>query len=113
MKVTSEWAEDKDAIKYDEVNGKIQYKEEKRILYDNCFQQVVPLEDFYPSTPMKLIYQKQPHVIWDESHPMMKLGVSSAITGIAICETRRLYNDCKSLQLFTETNFTLNSQRIR
>lgn len=54
----------KSPISYDEATGKIEYKEEKRVLYDNCFQAVVPLEDFYPSNPYEPDVQKQPHVIW-------------------------------------------------
>jgi len=54
----------KTPIKYNEENGQIEYQTEERTLYDNCFQQVVPLEDFYPSNPYEADLQKQPHVIW-------------------------------------------------
>lgn len=54
----------KSPISYDEATGHIKYKEEKRVLFDNCFQAVVPLEDFYPPNPYEPDLQKQPHVIW-------------------------------------------------
>ena len=54
----------KTPVSYDEETGAIKYKKEKRVLFDNCFQQVVPLEDFYPSNPYEPDLQKQPHVIW-------------------------------------------------
>lgn len=54
----------KTPVKFNAENGKIEYQEEMRIIYDNCFQQVVPLEDFYPSNPYEPDMQKQPHVIW-------------------------------------------------
>jgi hypothetical protein len=49
---------------YDSVTGKIIYKEEDRVIYDNCYQEVVPLEDFYISNPFEPDVQKQYKVIW-------------------------------------------------
>lgn len=49
---------------FDAMTGKAKYKEEKRTIYDNCYQEVVPLEDFYILNPFQPDVQKQPKVIW-------------------------------------------------
>ncbi|MES2006864.1 MAG: hypothetical protein V4436_02015 [Patescibacteria group bacterium] len=54
----------KTPIKFDQTTGEIEYKKEKRVLFDNCYQQVVPLEDFYILNPFEPEIQKQPKVIW-------------------------------------------------
>lgn len=51
---------------FDAETGKVTYKEEDRIIFDNCFQRVVPLEDFYISNPYQTDVQKQPFIIWRE-----------------------------------------------
>lgn len=51
-------------VSWDEMTGKIKYKEGKRVLYDNCYQKLVPLEDFYIANPYEPDMQKQPYVIW-------------------------------------------------
>lgn len=51
---------------FDVETGKIKTKEEERIVFDNCFQKVVPLEDFLIANPYQPNVQKQPFVIWRE-----------------------------------------------
>lgn len=52
--------------KFDAETGKIKYKEEERVIFDNCFQKVVPLEDFYITNPYQADVQKQPKIMWRE-----------------------------------------------
>ena len=54
----------KTPIEYDATTGKITYKEQDRILFDNCYQEVVPLEDFYIVNPFQPDVQKQPKILW-------------------------------------------------
>ena len=42
------------------------FKKETRIVFDNCFQKLIPLEDFYIANPYQPDIQKQPYVIWKE-----------------------------------------------
>jgi hypothetical protein len=49
---------------FDAVTGEVEYEEEERTIYDDCFQQVVPLEDFYIGNPYEPDVQKQPYIIW-------------------------------------------------
>lgn len=51
-------------LDFDAVTGKIKYKEGVRVIFDNCFQEVVPLEDFYITNAFQPDVQKQPKVIW-------------------------------------------------
>ena len=51
---------------FDIETGKGKFKEEKRTIYDDCFQQIVPIEDFYIANPYQPDVQKQPYVIWRE-----------------------------------------------
>lgn len=51
-------------IKFDAVTGKVQTQEEKVTIYDDCYQQLVPLEDFYIANPYQPDVQKQPFVMW-------------------------------------------------
>lgn len=46
--------------------GKIKFKKEKRVNFDNCFRKVVPIEDFFIANPYQPDVQKQPWVIWRE-----------------------------------------------
>lgn len=54
----------KEPLYFDAANGKIVYKEGTRVIYDDCYQKVVPLEDFYISNPYEPNLQLQPFVIW-------------------------------------------------
>lgn len=54
----------KSPIQYDATTGELKWKEENRVLYDNCYQEVIPLEDFYITNPMEPDVQKQPKIIW-------------------------------------------------
>ncbi len=54
----------KSPIKFDQTTGKIEWKEEDRVVFDNCYQEVVSLEDFYISNPYQPDVQKQPKIIW-------------------------------------------------
>ena len=49
---------------FDFKTGKYKWKEEKRVIFDNCFQQVVPLEDFYITNAFQSDVQKQPKLLW-------------------------------------------------
>ena len=52
--------------KFDPTTGEIKYKREKKVTFDNCFQKIVPVEDFYIPNPYQIDVQKQPFVIWRE-----------------------------------------------
>lgn len=49
---------------YQAETGKIVYAESYRPIYDDCYQKVIPLEDFYISNPYEPNLQLQPFVIW-------------------------------------------------
>jgi len=49
---------------FDATTGKITYKTKDKVIFDNCYQQVVPLEDFYITNAYQPNVQKQPKVIW-------------------------------------------------
>lgn len=51
---------------FDALTGKLKYKEEKRTVFDGCFQKIVPIEDFYIANPYQPDVQKQPFIIWRE-----------------------------------------------
>ncbi len=51
-------------IDYDQTTGEITYKKQERVIFDNCYQEVVPLEDFYILNPFEPEVQKQPKIIW-------------------------------------------------
>lgn len=50
-------------VSYDAETGKLVSKNEDRVIFDNCFQRLVPLEDFYIANPYEPNVQKQPFVI--------------------------------------------------
>lgn len=49
---------------FDSKTGKVKTKKEKRIVFDNCYQELVPVENFYISNPYQPDIQKQPFVLW-------------------------------------------------
>ena len=49
---------------FDPQTGKIKTKKEKRVIFDNAYQDLVSLEDFYIANPYEPDVQKQPWVIW-------------------------------------------------
>jgi len=49
---------------FDSTTGEIKYKEEERVIFDDCYQEVVPLEDFFITNIREPDIQKQPKVIW-------------------------------------------------
>lgn len=49
---------------FDAETGKVIYKRRDKTIFDNCYQQVVPLEDFYITNAYQPDVQKQPRVIW-------------------------------------------------
>ena len=51
---------------YDPNTGEIKTKKEKRVIFDNCYQELVPIEDFYIANPYQPDIQKQPYVIWHQ-----------------------------------------------
>lgn len=50
--------------KFDAETGKIILEEKERVIFDNCFQEIVPIEDFYIANPYQPDIQKQPFIIW-------------------------------------------------
>lgn len=52
--------------KFDAETGKYTYKNGQRIIYDNCYQRVVPLEDFFITNAFQPDVQKQPKLVWRE-----------------------------------------------
>lgn len=50
-------------VKFNPETGQIQYKLEQRTIFDNCFQEVIPLEDFFIANPYQANIQKQPFII--------------------------------------------------
>lgn len=53
-------------VSYDPETGLGKFKQEDRIVYDDCFQKVVPIEDVYISNPYEQDIQKQPFLFWRE-----------------------------------------------
>jgi hypothetical protein len=51
-------------VSFDAETGTIKTNKEKRIVNDNCYQEIVPVEDFYISNPYQPDVQKQPFVQW-------------------------------------------------
>jgi hypothetical protein len=54
----------KSPMRFDATTGKVEWKEESRVTFDNCYQEVVPLEDFYITNAYEPDVQKQPKIIW-------------------------------------------------
>ncbi len=54
----------KSPVQFDAVTGKVKWKEETKTIFDNCFQEPIPLEDFFILNPYQPDVQKQPAVIW-------------------------------------------------
>ncbi len=51
-------------ISFDAEAVRIKTRKEKRIIFDNCYQELVPLEDFYIANPYEPDIQKQPFLVW-------------------------------------------------
>lgn len=51
-------------VEFDALEGKLKTKKETKVIYDNCFQEIVPVEDFYICNPYQPDIQKQPFVLW-------------------------------------------------
>lgn len=49
---------------FDAETGRYKYKTRNRVIFDNCYQKVVPLEDFYITNAYQPDVQKQPKIIW-------------------------------------------------
>ena len=54
---------------FDAQTGKIKYKKGKRVIFDNCFQRIASVEDFYIANPYQPDVQKQPFIAWREVVP--------------------------------------------
>lgn len=50
-------------VDVDMETGKVKTEQQERVVYDDCFQEVVPLEDFFIANPYEPDVQKQPFVI--------------------------------------------------
>lgn len=51
-------------LNFDAQTGKITYSKKDKVIFDNCYQYVVPLEDFYITNAFQSDVQKQPKIIW-------------------------------------------------
>jgi hypothetical protein len=49
---------------FNALTGKVVSKKQKKIVYDDCYQELVPIEDFYIANPYQPDIQKQPFVCW-------------------------------------------------
>ena len=49
--------------KYDSTTGKMKTKKVKKVIYDDCYQQIHPIEDFYIANPYQPNIQKQEFII--------------------------------------------------
>lgn len=49
---------------FDMMTGTGKFKKEMRVLYDDCYQEIVPIEDFFIANPYQPQVQKQPFIIW-------------------------------------------------
>jgi transcriptional regulator with XRE-family HTH domain len=49
---------------FDPNTGEMKTRKEKRIVFDNCFQEMVPVEDLYIANPYQPDIQKQPFLVW-------------------------------------------------
>jgi len=54
--------------KFDPETGKISYKEGSRVIFDDCYCRIVPIEDFFITNPYLPVarMQDQPKIIWRE-----------------------------------------------
>lgn len=50
-------------VKYDAVIGKVTTKKQKRVIYDDCYQEIHPIEDFFIGNPYQPDIQKQPFIL--------------------------------------------------
>lgn len=50
-------------VKFDAVTGKVITKKEKRVIYDDCYQAIHPIEDFFIGNPYQPDIQKQPFIL--------------------------------------------------
>lgn len=50
-------------LKYDPVTGKMKTKKEKVVIYDDCYQKIIPIEDFFIGNPYEPDIQKQPFLL--------------------------------------------------
>lgn len=51
-------------VQFNQTTGELEWEEKTRILFDNCYQEVIPLEDFYILNPFEPEVQKQPKIVW-------------------------------------------------
>lgn len=51
-------------VQFDSVTGKVSWKKTMRTLFDDCYQEVVPLEDFFIVNAWEPDMQKQPAILW-------------------------------------------------
>lgn len=54
----------KEVTKYDVTTGKISYDEKEIVDFNDCYSQVIPLEDFYVGNVWQADMQLQPDVVW-------------------------------------------------
>jgi hypothetical protein len=53
-------------VSFDTERGMGKFKKETRTVFDNCFQKIIPTEDFYIANPYQPDVQKQPFIVWKE-----------------------------------------------
>ena len=52
---------------FDMETGEGKFKKEKVVVYDDCYAEIVPIEDFYIANPYQEDVQKQPFIIWKKT----------------------------------------------
>src|SRR5258708_22988062 len=50
-------------VKYDPTTGKMKTKKEMKVIYDDCYQEIHPIEDFFIGNPYESDIQKQPFIL--------------------------------------------------
>lgn len=56
----------KEVISFDPITGAVKYEEKTILDYNDCFQQIVPLEEFYIGNVWEPDLHNQPDVIWKQ-----------------------------------------------
>jgi hypothetical protein len=65
----------KEIKKYDPITGKVDYEEKEILDWNDCFQQVIPLEDIYFGNIYQGDIQEQPDIAWVQTLPKKEAAV--------------------------------------
>lgn len=66
--------DEKVPINFNAETGRISYKKQPRVIFDDCYQEVVPLEDFYITNAYQPDVQKQPKIVWRKMTTYFEAG---------------------------------------